>query len=123
MFIKKIYVDILVHKLIIIYFFFLLCLIKYFKESNKKQIIYIYNKKSDVQSNKKTFLYKEDKNISNLNNKKSINILLSIDNSYVYPNLVTMTSCLENNDKENHIIIFYLRISSDFDDKNIEIFY
>jgi lipopolysaccharide biosynthesis glycosyltransferase len=33
-----------------------------------------------------------------------------------------MTMCLENNDKNNHIIIFYLLLPDDFDDKNLEIF-
>jgi lipopolysaccharide biosynthesis glycosyltransferase len=33
-----------------------------------------------------------------------------------------MTSCLENNDKKNHIIIFYLLLSDNFNDKNLEIF-
>ena len=33
-----------------------------------------------------------------------------------------MTSALENNDKENHILIFYLLVSDKFNDKNIEIF-
>ena len=71
---------------------------------------------------KKTFLYKEDKNISNLNNKSPINISLSIDYSYMYPSLVVMTMCLENNDKNKHILIFYLLLSNNFDDKNLEIF-
>ena len=73
------------------------------------------NYNSDI-SNKKTFLFKEDKNIYNLNNKKPINISLSLDNSHIYPSLVVMTSALENNDKDNHILIFYLLLSNKFDD-------
>lgn len=79
------------------------------------------NYNSDI-SNKKTFLFKEDKNIYNLNNKKPINISLSLDNSHIYPSLVVMTSALENNDKDNHILIFYLLLSNKFDDNNLEIF-
>ena len=33
-----------------------------------------------------------------------------------------MTSALENNDKDKHILIFYLLLSNDFDDNNLEIF-
>ena len=94
-------------------------------------ILYIYQIKNgeipvinfnENNSNKRTFLYKEDINIYNLNNKKPINISLSLDNSHIYPSLVVMTSALENNDKNNHILIFYLLLSNNFEDKNIEIF-
>jgi lipopolysaccharide biosynthesis glycosyltransferase len=40
----------------------------------------------------------------------------------MYPSLVVMTMCLENNDKNKHILIFYLLLSNNFDDKNLEIF-
>jgi lipopolysaccharide biosynthesis glycosyltransferase len=33
-----------------------------------------------------------------------------------------MTMCLENNDKNNHIIIFYLLLPNNFNDKNFEVF-
>jgi lipopolysaccharide biosynthesis glycosyltransferase len=85
-----------------------------------KRISFI-NFNNDI-SIKKTFLYKEDKEIYNLNNKYPINISLSIDESYLYPSLVVMTMCLENNDKNNHIIIFYLLLPYNFNDKNLEIF-
>lgn len=45
-----------------------------------------------------------------------------MDNSHVYPTLIVMVSILENNDKENHIIVFYLLLSDDFDDSNISVF-
>jgi lipopolysaccharide biosynthesis glycosyltransferase len=64
----------------------------------------------------------EDKNIYILNNKYPINISLSIDDSYMYPSLVVMTICLENNDKNNQIIIFYLLLPNNFNDKNLEVF-
>lgn len=89
--------------------------------SNKNKKIVLINFYNDT-SIKKTFLYKEDKNINNLNNKYPINISLSIDNSYIYPCLIVMTMCLENNDKNNHIIIFYLLLANDFNDTNLEIF-
>ena len=51
-----------------------------------------------------------------------INISLSLDNSHIYPSLVVMVSALENNDKDKHILIFYLLLSNKFNDKNLEIF-
>lgn len=33
-----------------------------------------------------------------------------------------MTMCLVNNDKNKHIIIFYLLLPNNFNDKNLEIF-
>lgn len=85
---------------------------------NKEKRILFINFNNDTLI-KKTFLYKEDININNLNNKSPVNISLSIDNSIIYPSLVVMTSCLENNDKKNHIIIFYLLLSNNFNDKNL----
>ena len=67
-------------------------------------------------------MFREDKNINNLNNRKPINISLSLDNSHIYPSLIVMVSALENNDKDKHILIFYLLVSNDFDDNNLEIF-
>jgi len=92
--------------------------------------LYIYSAKNggisisnfDNIQNKKTFLYIEDKKINNLNNRKPINISLSLDNSHIYPSLIVMTSALENNDKDKNILIFYLLLSYDFDDNNLEIF-
>ena len=86
---------------------------------DKRDVFINYNNDTSI---KKTFLYKEDKDIYNLNNKYPINISLSIDESYMYPSLVVMTMCLENNDKNNHIIIFYLLLPYNFKDKNLEIF-
>ena len=98
----------------IIYFY-----LNFFSCKDKRTEFINFNNDNSI---KKTFLYKEDRNIYNLNNKNPINISLSIDNSHVYPSLVVMTSCLENNDKKNHIIIFFLLLSNDFNDKNLEIF-
>jgi hypothetical protein len=98
----------------IIYFY-----LNFFSCKAKRTAFINFNKENSI---KKTFLYKEDRNIYNLNNKNPINISLSIDNSHVYPSLIVMTSCLENNDKKSHIIIFFLLLSNDFNDKNLEIF-
>jgi len=109
------------YKLFFLYFINLIIIFNLYYTYFKNGEIPLVNFNSK-QSIKNAFLYLSDKNISNLNNKNPINISLSLDNSLVYPTLVVMSSCLENNDKENHIIIFYLLLSNDFDDKNLEIF-
>lgn len=105
-----------------IFIFILLIASKYwicYININIKKLSSFKRKNEDI---KKTFLYIEDKDISNLNKKKPINISLSIDNSHVFPSLIVMTSALDNNDKKNHILIFYLLLSEDFTQDNIDIF-
>ena len=72
---------------------------------------------------KRNFVYIEDKNLFYFSNKKPINISLSSDNTHVFPTLIVMLSILENNDRAQHIIIFYLLLSVDFNNSNIYIFY
>ena len=67
------------------------------------------------------FLYKEDY-IDKNNKKNKIHISMAIDNNFIYPALVSMTSALENNNKKINIIIYHLIFSSDFNDNNMEIF-
>ena len=47
---------------------------------------------------------------------------MAIDNNYNYPTLVSMTSILENNNKEKNIIIFHLLLSHNYNKESIEIF-
>ena len=72
--------------------------------------------------NKTQFFMEKKDNHSIYNNKQMINISLSLDNSLVYQTLVVMTSALENNDKDKHILCFYLLLSYDFNTQNIQIF-
>ena len=66
------------------------------------------------------FPYMENNYINN--SMQMINISLSLDNSHIYQTLVVMTSVLENNNQNEHYIIFYLLLSHDFDSRNIKIF-
>ena len=82
--------------------------------------------KSKKTNNKKIkerlFLFKEDKNNSKDTNKFKIHIVMSIDNNGIYISLVSMTSALENNNKEKNILIYHLLLSHDFNKKKIEYF-
>ena len=71
---------------------------------------------------KPLFLYKEDKNNSINYNKTEIRISMSLDNKGIYSVLVSMTSALENNDKKNNILVYYMLLSHDFNLSKIEIF-
>ena len=55
-------------------------------------------------------------------NKNQIHISMAIDNKFVYPSLVSMASCLSNNNNEKNIIIYHLLFSNDFKAENYEIF-
>lgn len=68
----------------------------------------------------KLFLFKEDD--TDIKNKSQIHISMALDNNLVYPTLVSMTSALENNNKNQNILIYYLLLSHDFNKSNIEIF-
>ena len=70
---------------------------------------------------KRLFQYKEDI-IDKNNNKSQIHISLAIDNFYNYPTLVSMTSILENNNKEKNIVVFHLLLSYNYNTTNIYIF-
>lgn len=85
----------------------------YFKIKN-----FIMNKNSTIN---KFYSYKENQYCFQ-NNKQMINISFSLNNNLIYQTLVVMTSVLENNDNQKHYIVFYLLLSHDFDEKNIQIF-
>ena len=75
------------------------------------------------------YLYKGDNSLFINNNKTDIfkdktkiHIAMCLDNKGVYPTLVSMTSALENQDKNKTILIYYLLLSWNFDTKKIEIF-
>ena len=47
---------------------------------------------------------------------------MACDNKAIFPSLVSMTSALENNDKNKNILIYHLLLSSDFDMKKFDYF-
>lgn len=119
-----------IYKIILL---FILLLFLFSKNQQLNHYIHIYYYNNLINSltnrlnlnnskNKTTFIYIEDKKYNIFKNKKPINISLSSDNSHIYPTLIVMVSILENNDKTNHIIVFYLLLSYDFYDSNIFIF-
>lgn len=94
-----------------------------FTIQNLYNLLYINMKSFPINCFKQIYFYhKKNKYINNYNNKKLINITLSLDNNIIYETLVVMTSVLANNDQNKHFIIFYLLLSNDFDSRNIKIF-
>ena len=81
---------------------------------------FMYYNTSEMDEPKGLFEYKEDH--TEITDKNKIRICYCIDSNLVYPTLVSMTSALENNDKEKNIIVFYLFIPHNFDKRKIEIF-
>ena len=47
---------------------------------------------------------------------------MALDNNFIYPTLVSMTSALYNNNHKENIIVYHLLCSHDFNKKNFEIF-
>ena len=78
-------------------------------------------KEKENKKYKRLFLYKEDP-IEEHNKKNQIHISLSIDNNFLYISLVSMASILENNDKNNNIIIFHLLLSHDFNTTSLDVY-
>ena len=116
---KLLYIIIFILILIII---FLLGIIAFKKRNIKiypepKDFLYINT--SEINEPKSLFIYKEDH--TEIKDKNILRICYCIDNNLIYPTLVSMTSALENNNKEKNIIIFYLLIPGNFKQKNVEI--
>ncbi len=108
-------------------------LIIFFSKKNKPNNDNNNNNINIIKNTNKTlgslYLYKIDESLFIKNNqsnalikKNIIHIAMSLDNLGIYPTLVSMTSALENQDKKNTILIYYLLLSSDFDTKNSQIF-
>ena len=81
---------------------------------------FMYYNTSELDEPKNLFIYKEDH--TEIKDKNKIRICYCIDSNIVYPTLVSMTSALENNNKEKNVIVFYLFIPHNFDKRKIEIF-
>ena len=47
---------------------------------------------------------------------------MALDNSAIYSTLVSMTSALENNNKDKNILIYHLLLSNDFDMNKLSYF-
>lgn len=67
------------------------------------------------------FQFKEDI-IEENEPKNQIHISMALDEDFIYPTLVSMTSALDNNDKEKNIIIYHLIFSFNFNITKIDIF-
>ena len=115
-------------KNLIIFVLFLICIFEL------SIIIISRDIKRKFNSNEGNF-YKKNLMESNINsikedfiqyynkiNKTIIHISMALNDNGIYPTLVSMTSALENNDKENNILKYYLLLSNNFDLKNVTVF-
>ena len=114
---------------ILIILIIILLLIIYFQKKNTfgyynppliEKDGFMYYNTSELDEPKNLFIYKEDH--TEIKDKNKIRICYCIDSNIVYPTLVSMTSALENNNKEKNVIVFYLFIPHNFDKRKIEIF-
>lgn len=65
--------------------------------------------------NRRLFLIKEDEDMLSIDKKKNkIQIVMTTDNEGIYITLVSITSSLYNNNKDENILIFHLFVSHDF---------
>ena len=80
--------------------------------NNKKE-----SEKEEIKEGKLEYKKEENKN-----NKKGIHIAMALDNSAIYSTLVSMTSALENNNKDKNILIYHLLLSNDFDMNKLSYF-
>ena len=85
---------------------------------NKEEINDINIDNNNININNK----KESEKEENKNNKKGIHIAMALDNSAIYSTLVSMTSALENNNKDKNILIYHLLLSNDFDMNKLSYF-
>ena len=88
-----------------------------YKFIDKHSLYYINDQGDNITIAKKLFHYKDDdmRNIS----KNQIHVSYSLDSKLVYPTLISMVSGLENNNKDNNILIFHLLLSHDFNTSEI----
>ena len=119
---KFLYILIVILCLIIIFLLYII----FFKKVKTNSSIYpepddfLYYNTSEMDEPKSLFLYKEDH--TEIKDKNKIRICYCIDGNLIYPTLVSMTSALENNDKDKNVIIFYLFLPHSFNKQKIEVF-
>ena len=66
------------------------------------------------------FIYKEDNNTLIQTNKTKIHIVMAFDDKSIYQTLVSITSALENNNKNKNILIYHCFIPYNFKDERME---
>ena len=84
----------------------------------------IENTKNNTQIEKikeRRFLYKEDNNTNIETNKTAIHIAMAFDIRIIYPTLVSVTSALENNDKNKNILVYHFLLPHNFIMEKIEV--
>ena len=96
--------------------YLLIKIIIFFKKLNKK-------KSKNINAKVNNFFVLKEDDIEDIQtiNKTQIHICMSLDNNLIYPTLVSMTSALENCDKNKIILVYYILLSYDFNISNLDI--
>ena len=97
---------------------FLVIIILLLNGNYKNEEVGNYNNINKIKG--RLFIYKEDKNNSIEANKTKIHILMAFDDNSIYQTLVSITSALENNNKNKNILIYHCLISYNFKEENIK---
>ena len=72
-------------------------------------------------TNERKYLYLEDNKTNIETNKTKIHIAMAFDKRHIYQTLVSMTSALENNNKNENILVYHLLLSYNFNMSKISI--
>ena len=99
-------------------------LLKSNKNENLEKIEYI-NSNAQIEKietvKQRRFLYKEDNKTNIETNKAKIHIAMALDSRSIYQTLVSVTSALENNNKNENILVYHFLLSYNFQMEKLEI--
>ena len=78
------------------------------------------NIENNIEIKERRFLYKEDNKTNIETNKIEIHIAMAFDIKIIYPTLVSVTSALENNDKNKNILVYHFLLPHNFQMEKID---
>ena len=105
--------------IVIIQFFVINLLL--FKSNTIENLETKENIENNIEIKERRFLYKEDNKTNIETNKIEIHIAMAFDIKIIYPTLVSVTSALENNDKNKNILVYHFLLAHNFQMEKIEI--
>jgi alpha-N-acetylglucosamine transferase len=105
--------------IVIIQFFVINLLL--FKSNTIENLETKENIENNIEIKERRFLYKEDNKTNIETNKIEIHIAMAFDIKIIYPTLVSVTSALENNDKNKNILVYHFLLPHNFIMEKIEV--
>jgi len=104
--------------IVIIQFFVINLLL--FKSNTIENLETKENIENNIEIKERRFLYKEDNKTNIETNKIEIHIAMAFDIKIIYPTLVSVTSALENNDKNKNILVYHFLLPHNFQMEKID---